>query len=331
MQKTQDAIRAALGDIVEQNGPAEAALLGLMVAAGIFAVGWAQGHPTAKWWTVGAQTLGLSAAVAVIAVQVSHHGWLVNVDHSVTTWFVAHRNPRMDHIALAVTTALGPISTAAITAVVAAIVYARTRSLVCGLIVVATVGCASALCTGIKVLVGRARPPLAIQETLETDHSFPSGHVTGAAALFGIIAVLIGLSRNRSVQAALAVVVLLIVAAVALSRVYLGVHWLTDTVAGALLAAAVLTAGTPALSACLPDGFPAGKPRRPIRSRPSSNDALTSIDDGRPAVRSPDGERCRQPADLLSGGSAPTVEITGDPPASSAWLQLPVPMVGRCE
>jgi membrane-associated phospholipid phosphatase len=263
----QDVIRTALGNIIEQNGPAEAALLGLMVAAAVFAVGWTRGHPTATWWTTATQTIGLLAAVVVLALQVSHHGWLIDVDHSATTWFVAHRNPTLDHIALAVTTILGPISTAVITALVAVVVYLRTRSWACGLIVVATVGGASALCTAIKALVGRARPPRSIQEIVEIDHSFPSGHVTGAAALFGIIAVIIGLSRSRRVHGALAVVVALIVSAVALSRIYLGVHWFTDTLAGALLAAAVLTVAAAALHALLPDGFPAGTPTHQYTSR----------------------------------------------------------------
>ena len=47
------------------------------------------------------------------------------------------------------------------------------------------------ICWLIKLLVARARPPLTLQETLETDYSLPSGHVTGTVALVGIIAALV--------------------------------------------------------------------------------------------------------------------------------------------
>ena len=56
--------------------------------------------------------------------------------------------------------------------------------------VVAAVGGASALCTALK-LHGARRPPIGIQETLETDYSFPSGHVTGTVALCGMLVVVV--------------------------------------------------------------------------------------------------------------------------------------------
>jgi hypothetical protein len=63
VQETQDDIRTALSNLVDQNGPADAALLSLTVRAAVFAVGQMTGHPTAKWWTTGAQTIGLLSAM----------------------------------------------------------------------------------------------------------------------------------------------------------------------------------------------------------------------------------------------------------------------------
>jgi hypothetical protein len=53
----------------------------------------------------------LLAGVAILALQ-AHGGWLTDVDHSVTAWLVARRNPTSDHLALAVTNFLGPEETA---------------------------------------------------------------------------------------------------------------------------------------------------------------------------------------------------------------------------
>ncbi|SDG11573.1 undecaprenyl-diphosphatase [Blastococcus aurantiacus] len=94
----------------------------------------------------------------------------------------------------------------------------------------------------VKDAVDRPRPPGALIET--TAASFPSGHaIAGTVTAVGLVLVLAspGPSRWRwEVRAAV------FGAVMALSRVYLRAHWLSDTVAGALLGAG-LALGWPAL------------------------------------------------------------------------------------
>jgi membrane-associated phospholipid phosphatase len=94
----------------------------------------------------------------------------------------------------------------------------------------------------VKATVDRARPPGALIETSAA--SFPSGHaIATAVTAVGLVLVLArpGPSRWRwEVNA------VLFTAIMALSRVYLRAHWLSDTVAGALLGAG-LALGWPAL------------------------------------------------------------------------------------
>ena len=82
----------------------------------------------------------------------------------------------------------------------------------------------------LKSLFGRARP-MDILVTADFG-SFPSGHVANAATMAVTLAILL---QRRWVWAAGAAYVVLML----LSRTYLGAHWLSDTIGGLLLGAAV--------------------------------------------------------------------------------------------
>lgn len=88
-----------------------------------------------------------------------------------------------------------------------------------------------------KLLVGRRRPPLHHLDRV-TGHSFPSGHTGQTAALCAVLVIEAFVLRGpRPPQFAALVAGGLLVACVAFSRVYLGVHYPSDVVAGALLGA----------------------------------------------------------------------------------------------
>ena len=94
----------------------------------------------------------------------------------------------------------------------------------------------------LKAAIGRARPPDSLIATSAA--AFPSGHaIATAVTAVGLVLVLAPPGRQRWRWEVNAVV---LTSVMALSRVYLRAHWLSDTVAGALLGAG-LALGWPAL------------------------------------------------------------------------------------
>ena len=87
---------------------------------------------------------------------------------------------------------------------------------------------------GVKLVVDRDRPDIA-QLAGHAGSSFPSGHSAAAAACWAAMALVV--ARRRGVRARLgaALIAVFIAVAVATTRVLLGVHWLSDVVAGAVV------------------------------------------------------------------------------------------------
>ena len=121
------------------------------------------------------------------------------------------------------------------TAIVIALVAVLLRRPSRGLAPIAGVLGAIVIQNADKALVGRPRPSVHRLEAVSST-SFPSGHATEATAFFLVLAfVLVRGSHALSVRLLVPVTAIAIIAAVALSRVYLGVHYPTDVVAGMLL------------------------------------------------------------------------------------------------
>ncbi len=104
----------------------------------------------------------------------------------------------------------------------------------------------------LKLAFHRNRPSLWTMVAALQSYSFPSGHAMGAVAVYGLTAVVVA-RLAPAWRPLLAVATPLFVFGIGLSRVYLGVHWPTDVLAGfaagsVLLLAGIYLMGGPGLS-----------------------------------------------------------------------------------
>jgi undecaprenyl-diphosphatase len=104
---------------------------------------------------------------------------------------------------------------------------------------VAAIGGAAAINTGIKVALHRARPTENLYSGW-SDFSFPSGHSTENAVLYGFLAFLIARRVRPAWGLPVALAAAVLVALIAFSRLYLGAHWFSDVAGGLAFATAWL-------------------------------------------------------------------------------------------
>lgn len=182
--------------------------------------------------TVGAAVLiGASWLFGGIAEDVVSGDPLTVIDLRVAQWFHAHTTALMTQAMLVATNLLGPVAVVlGVVVVSACLVWKRNWYwLLC---VGLTVPSGMLLNVAMKHAFHRARPSFDDPLLMLTTYSFPSGHVAGATLFYGVMAAM-AIAKNPAwhwrVTTVLGAIVL--VALVALTRVYLGVHYLSDVLA----------------------------------------------------------------------------------------------------
>ena len=149
------------------------------------------------------------------------------------------RSAALTALATSVTT-VGSTAAMGLLATLVGLWLLRSRRGADALFVVGTMAGAATLFTGLKRLLDRPRPPIVDQLVAVSNESLPSGHATMSVAVLGSLVVLAW--RGRSVLARVAMIALVAgwSGAIGLTRIYLGVHWFSDVLAGWLVGGAWL-------------------------------------------------------------------------------------------
>ena len=187
-------------------------------------------------FVVGALAVGFTALLD----DVLEGEGIAQFDDPISSWLAGHREVWLTKVLLGVTR-LGNVDAQTVWLVlVCAVSAVWARTWVPVLVGVAGGGGIALVIVAAKELVGRQRPALPYAVMPVDGFSFPSGHATGAAAvgLLGAWMLCRWVVRRWAAQVAVWATTISMIGLIGFSRCYLGVHFVTDVLAGWLLGAA---------------------------------------------------------------------------------------------
>ncbi len=151
------------------------------------------------------------------------------------------QSPMWTQLFLAVTR-LGSTVVLIIIGCVAGIIFIALRWFRPVLLLIVVMTGQAALHHGFKLLFARPRPSSLISYPTVESFSFPSGHAVSSLCLYGTLAWIVASSlENSAAKVGIGIFAAVLIFLIGMSRVYIGVHYPTDVIAG-FLAAAIWTA-----------------------------------------------------------------------------------------
>jgi membrane-associated phospholipid phosphatase len=184
-----------------------------------------------RFWIAIGVLVAASAAFAVIADAVSDNSPILKQDLQVSVWLHTHGSPVFSAFLYAITQVHSPVGMTIMSVLLAVMLWRQGHhywTLSLGLAVPGGL----LINTIIKLIFNRDRPIWDDPLMTLSSASFPSGHTAGATLFYGFIAAyMVWNTKQRWAQAVIVVGCALMVALVGFSRIYLGVHYLSDVLA----------------------------------------------------------------------------------------------------
>ncbi len=93
----------------------------------------------------------------------------------------------------------------------------------------------------VKYLLKRPRPSFS-HYVVENGYSCPSGHMMGACVFYGTLLIFLWNSKiNNKLKIIITIFLVILISLIGFSRIYLGVHYFSDIIAGLLLALVIVS------------------------------------------------------------------------------------------
>lgn len=259
------------------HGPAHALRDRLVAAHDRLGSGWPASLQVVAWLVLaGVALLALTVVVGWTLMAVSPSDGPA-FDRAVATFYADRRSAAMTAVMQFVSD-VGDTITLGVVGTVGAVLWRLRRGSWAAAVVLAGafVG-ALAIYNVAKPLVDRDRPGADFALNDVAGAAFPSGHTTGSAAFYTALALLlVTMTTDRRRRGAILAVATFVIGLIAMSRLYLGAHWLTDVLWGwALGSAWAVVSVTPLWSG----GASGADPERPTdaEGRPIGSDRQRDV------------------------------------------------------
>lgn len=174
-------------------------------------------------------------ALLVVVVAIAG-GFITNplpIDTTVWTDFIESRTPAMNTFMTGASWLFDPKRAVVLALVVAAAVWWFVKKVMHALYILGSVAFSGINGYIIKHIDSRPRPEEAYRLITEDGYSFPSGHATAVTALIVSLVMVLTMTRlGRRLRYLLWVAAFVFIAFICMTRLYLGVHWVTDVIGG---------------------------------------------------------------------------------------------------
>lgn len=192
-------------------------------------------------FTIGILAIALGIwAFAEIADAVHENDDIASVDAGLSNWLHANATPRLTALMLGLTIFGDPLLVLPVGLILAAAFWFNNQHHRALFLFLSVAG-GLLLNTALKLVFVRARPMFEDPIAFARGYSFPSGHVSGATLLYAALAlILVRTARTWPARLVPIAMAALLIATVSFTRIYLGVHYLTDVLAAQAIALAWL-------------------------------------------------------------------------------------------
>lgn len=162
-------------------------------------------------------------------------GGLLEADEDFSQWLADNRSPTQEDISWVGSTLSGGHVIPAVIGI-SLVTFLIMRRWILAAFVVFVVAVESATYRATSLIVERQRPSVEPLESLPVDASYPSGHTAAAVAMYGGLLLLLASRFDNAVVRVIAIVLgVAIPLFVAWARMYRGMHYVSDVVAGLLM------------------------------------------------------------------------------------------------
>ncbi|HEY0527295.1 MAG TPA: phosphatase PAP2 family protein [Gemmatimonadaceae bacterium] len=180
----------------------------------------------------------VSAACTAAFVEVAEHvraGSTQMFDESIIRWLAAHRSGTLDATMLEIT-ALGTGTVVMVIVAVASLFLVLTQHKYSALLLLVSTFGGLVLDGVLKLGFNRPRPTIVVHAVQAVSSSFPSGHAMSSAIVYSTVAYLAArLHKRWWARFLVMLTALVLIVLICLSRLYLGVHYPSDVLAGVLV------------------------------------------------------------------------------------------------